>query len=141
MTEIATLRIGMRHCERMVVEDRHTVPKIAGDWPGFADMPPVLATAIMIGFIEQTCIQALRPYLMPGQHSVGTLVKISHSAPTPVGLTVRATVELEAIKGLKLRFKVLCEDETGPIGNGTHERVIIDVERFMRLIEDKKASI
>ena len=66
-------------------------------------MPPVLATAIMIGFIEQTCIQALRPYLAPGQHSVGTLINISHSAPTSVGMTVKANVELEAIKGRKLR--------------------------------------
>ena len=56
-------QVGLRHSEAMLVEPKHTVPQVAPDWPGFADMPPAFATAMMIGFIEQACIQGLRPHL------------------------------------------------------------------------------
>lgn len=86
-----TLRAGLRHTERMVVTPSHTVPRLA-DWPGFSDMPPVFATAMMVGFMEQTCIQALRPYPEEGQRTVGTYVDMSHVAATPVGMEVEAAV-------------------------------------------------
>jgi hypothetical protein len=57
------LFIGLRHVARLVVAPLHTVPEIDDTWPGFRDMPPVLATAVMIAFIEETCVRALRPFL------------------------------------------------------------------------------
>ncbi|MNH36783.1 Fluoroacetyl-CoA thioesterase [compost metagenome] len=93
-------------------------------------MPPVLATAMMIGFIEQTCIEGLRPFLLPGQRTVGTHVDVSHVAATPVGMKVTATVELVAVEGRALLFKVECHDEAGLIGAGSHRRAVIDLARF-----------
>lgn len=131
-------QVGLRHGAEFVVEDRHTVPRVAADWPGFADMPPVLATAIMIGFIEQTCIEGLRPYLTEAQPTVGTHVDISHVAPTPVGLTVRADVELVHIEGRTLTFRVRCHDDKDLIGEGIHKRAIIDIARFGDRLDAKR---
>jgi fluoroacetyl-CoA thioesterase len=135
------LAIGLRHSERLRVEQRHTVPAVEPSWPGFADMPPVLATAMMVGFIEQTCILGLRPFLEPGQHTVGTSIEVSHIAATPAGMTITAEVELAGIEGRSLLFRVRCSDEAGPIGEGTHRRAIIDLERFMQRLQAKAASV
>jgi fluoroacetyl-CoA thioesterase len=124
--------VGLRHCEQFIVEPRHTVPEVDICWPGFQDMPPVLATAMMVAFMEQTCIQGLRPFLALGQHTVGIHVDISHVAATPVGMKVTAEVELIETDGKTLLFKVTCHDETGLIGKGLHRRAIIDVTRFMQ---------
>jgi fluoroacetyl-CoA thioesterase len=121
----------------MIVEPKHTVPQVAPDWPGFADMPPAFATAMMVGFIEQTCIQGLRPHLTATQRTVGTHVDVSHVAATPAGMRVTATVELIEAEGRSLHFRVSCEDEAGLIGEGTHRRVIIDAERFAQRLEVK----
>ncbi|MCP1625283.1 thioesterase family protein [Pseudomonas nitroreducens] len=134
------LAAGLTHSETLVVAERHTVPQVAPDWPGFADMPPVFATAMMIGFIEQTCIEGLRPFLTPEQRTVGTLVDVSHIAATPVGMTVTASVELTAIDGKTLVFRVECRDEAGVIGAGTHRRAIIDLQRFVQRLGEKSAA-
>lgn len=98
-TPLRRLQAGLRHSEQFVVRLRHTVPEIDDAWPGFRDIPPVLATAIMIGFIEQTCVEALRPYLSAEQRTVGTRVDVSHVAATPVGMTVTSEIELVAVDG------------------------------------------
>ncbi|MBP1883607.1 thioesterase family protein [Sinorhizobium mexicanum] len=136
-TELPTLRAGLRHCERLTVTPFHTVPEVDDAWPGFKDMPPVFATAMMIGFIEQTCIEALRPYLPDEQRTVGTHVDVSHAAPTPVGMSVTADVELIAVDERSLLFRVSCYDEAGLIGEGTHRRAIVDLNRFTRRLADK----
>jgi fluoroacetyl-CoA thioesterase len=135
-----TLTVGLRHHEQMVVADRHTVPRVALDWSGFRDMPPVFATAMMIGFIEQTCIEALRPYLSPEQRTVGTHVDVSHVAATPVGGTVTANVELIEAEGRILLFRVACHDDAGLIGEGLHRRAIIDLDRFMHRLASKAGT-
>jgi fluoroacetyl-CoA thioesterase len=124
----------------MKVESSHTVPEVEGTWPGFKGMPPVFATAMMIGFIEQTCIQGLRPYLEESQNSVGTHVDVNHVSATPIGMEVTADVELIAMEGRALTFKVTCSDEKGLIGEGLHKRAIIDVERFMKKLSEKSGS-
>jgi len=137
---IASPAPGLCHEESMVVAAKHTVPEVERDWAGFADMPPVLATAMMVGFIEQTCIQALRPFLSEQQRSVGTHVDVSHIAATPVGMQVRAKVELIEIQGRSLVFRVACFDQSGLIGEGLHRRAIIDLARFLQKIAEKKAE-
>lgn len=134
------LEAGLRHSEEFAVESRHTVPEVDRTWAGFQDMPPVLATAMMIAFMEQTCIQGLRPFLAPGQHTVGIHVDVGHVAATPVGMKVTAEVELVEIDGRTLLFKVACSDETGLIGEGLHRRAIIDVARFMQRLQEKSAG-
>jgi len=138
--QTAPLGPGLVHEESMLVRARHTVPDVERDWPGFVDMPPVLATAMMIGFIEQTCIQALRPFLSEHQRTVGTHVDVSHVAATPVGMRVTAKVELIDVQGRSLVFRVACFDEGGLIGEGNHQRAIIDLARFTQKVAEKAAK-
>lgn len=122
---------GLRHRATMVVRPFHTVPEVDDTWPGFRDMPPIFATAMMIGFLEQTCIEALRPFLPFDQRTVGTRVNVSHISATPVGLTVTADVELVEHVGRTMTFKVSCHDDAGLIGEGTHDRAVVDFDRFV----------
>lgn len=139
--DVPVLRVGLRHTETMTVDEKHLVPALAAQWPDLADMPPAFATAMMIAFIEWTCIQGLRPFLAEGQHSVGAYVGVSHTAATPAGMRVTASVELSELEGRSLVFTVRCEDEAGMIGEGKHRRIIIDGDRFTaRLNEKAKTS-
>lgn len=97
----------------------------------------MFATAMMVGFMEQTCIQALRPYLDEGQRTVGTHVDMSHVAATPVGMEVEACIELVEIQGKAVTFKVACRDAAGLIGEGLHRRAIIDLQRFEQRLAAK----
>lgn len=131
------LAVGLHHCAEFVVEDCHTVPEVETTWPGFKDMPHVLATAMMIGFIEQTCIEGLRPFLSSEERTVGIHVDVSHLAATPVGMMVTAEIELIGIEGKNLRFTVKCRDGSGLIGEGSHRRAIIDLNRFNQRVKEK----
>ncbi|MFH1816864.1 MAG: thioesterase family protein [Pseudomonadota bacterium] len=135
--ETKQLMVGLCHSEKLRVEVRHTVPEVDTTWPGFKDMPPVLATAMMIAFIEETCIMGLRPHLASGQGTVGTHVDVSHVAATPVGMSITAEVELIEAKGKSLLFRVSCRDDAGLIGEGIHRRAIIDVARFNQRVREK----
>ena len=82
--------------------------------------------------------RALAPYLGPDQRTVGTRVEMTHIAATPIGMKVTAEVELVEIKDRTLRFKVACRDERDAIGEGFHERTIIDHSRFMARLARKQ---
>jgi fluoroacetyl-CoA thioesterase len=103
--------------------------------PTFADMPEVLATAFYVAFIEATCLDLVCPFLQEGEYSVGTLVGVTHIAATPIGMKVTAEVD-----GRRLAFKVNCYDEVENIGNGLHERFIINMERFMKKVGKKQKT-
>ncbi len=133
------LKPGLRHRATMRVQQAHGVPAQKPLFGGVADMPPVFATAHMIAFVEWTCVAALAPYLRPDQRTVGTRVEMSHTAATPIGMNVTADIELVEIDGRLLRFKVSCQDEKGTIGDGFHERTIVDYERFMARLARKAA--
>jgi len=128
--------VGLRHSATLEVTPDLTVPRLPAF--GLTDMPPVFATAYMVAFIETTCVAALKPHLAPGQHSVGTHIDVSHLAPTPIGMKVTAEVELLQAEGRKLRFKVSCRDEKDLIGEGFHERFVIDLAKFMARVESKR---
>ena len=132
------LKPGLRHVQTLRVEDALTVRDLAGVYGRGDDMPAVLATAYMIGFIEWTCVDALRPYLDASERSLGTHVDVSHAAATPVGLTVTATVELVEVDGRRLRFRVSCSDGIDVIGAGYHERTVVDGARFLSRLEEKR---
>lgn len=135
---INALNVGLRHENSILVDEALTVPSVSRAFAGFADMPPVFATAFLVGFVEWTCIEALRPFLSAEQRTVGVHVDLSHSAATPIGMRVTAAVELAAIEGRKLRFKVACRDEAEVVCEGTHDRFIIDEARFMVRLEKKR---
>jgi fluoroacetyl-CoA thioesterase len=101
-------------------------------------MPDVFATAMMIGFAEQTCIQALRPYLEEGHGTVGISVKMNHVAPTPIGGKVTASVELKSVEGRRYMFDVQISDTHGVIGVGSHERALINIAKFEQTVSRRK---
>lgn len=92
---------------------------------------------MMVGFIKASCIEAIRDHLDPGEHMVGTHVNLSHVAATPPGMMVRTTVELVVIEGRLLTLRVGAFDEAGSIGEGTHQRAVIDATRFSAKAREK----
>ena len=90
----------------------------------------VYATAMMIALIEKAAVLSVEPYLESGQGTVGTLVNVSHCSATPLGMKVHAETELIEIDRRRLVFKVAAYDECGLIGEGLHERFIIDMKKF-----------
>ena len=80
--------------------------------------------------MERAAVNGLAPYLLSGQQSVGTLVNVRHLAATPLGATVTAHAELLAVEGRRLTFRVSAQDGQEIIGEGLHERALIDLARF-----------
>ena len=99
----------------------------------------VFATPMMIALIEKCAAACVQDELPEGDATVGTLINVSHVAATPVGMKVSATATITAVDGRKICFSVKAEDECGLIGEGTHERVIIHVDRFNDKAKAKKA--
>ncbi len=131
---------GLAHSETITIDKSLTVPALAANFPSLSDMPEVFATPFMVALVEWTCIEAIRPYLSTGQSSVGAKVTMDHVAATPIGMKVTAEVELVAVEGRKLSFQVKCSDERDLIGSGTHDRFIIDVEKFLGRLQSKAGA-
>lgn len=101
---------------------------------------PVLGTPALVALMEQAAVSALEGHLPEGQTSVGVRIDVRHLAATPVGMRVRARAELTAVEGRRLRFRVEAWDDVERIGEATHERVIVDRERFLQRTEAKAAG-
>ncbi len=97
----------------------------------------VFATPMMIALIEQTCYESVLPYLEEGQGTVGTLVNVTHSAATPVGMRVWCESQLVEVDRRRLVFDVKAYDQCGLIGEGRHERFLIDSAKFQAKIDAK----
>ena len=97
----------------------------------------VYATPQLIALIEKTADLSVEPYLEDGQSTVGTLVNVTHCAATPAGMKVHAETELVEVDRRKLTFKVSAYDERGLIGEGVHERFIIDIAKFQAKADSK----
>lgn len=98
---------------------------------------PVLATPAMIALMENAATKASIPYLADDETTVGTLINVKHLSATPVGGTVTCKAELVDMDGRKLVFRVAAEDNTGLIGEGTHERFIVKKEKFLAKAQEK----
>jgi fluoroacetyl-CoA thioesterase len=133
---IDDLKPGLRHSATITVGEALAVPAQARLFDPLTEMPPVFATAQMIAFVEWTCVAALAPYLA-AERTVGTRVDMTHTAATPIGMKVTAEIELIELDGRRLRFKASCRDEVESIGEGFHERTIIDHARFMQRLARK----
>ena len=131
MAEAGKLAVGLRHSRSVTVTDEMT--------PAHLRNEPirVLSTPDMIRLIEGTAIEAVAPYLAPGQSTVGTRVDVAHLAATLVGMTVTITVELTEIDRRRLGLRVEVRDELDEAGKGTHERFIIDAAQRLPRLEDK----
>jgi fluoroacetyl-CoA thioesterase len=132
---------GITHSFSFRIPETKTVPHLFPEAPEFRTMPRVLATGFMVGLVEWTCMQLIAPYLdIPAEQSVGTDVRLDHTAATPPGLIVTVQVKLEAVEGRKLSFSVSAHDGVDPICKGTHERFLIDTARFNAKVSAKQAA-
>lgn len=91
----------------------------------------VFATPSMIALMENAACEAIKASLQPGESSVGTKVNISHLKASALEDTITATATLTEIDGRRLVFEVVANDSKGIIGEGTHERFIINIEKFL----------
>lgn len=100
-------------------------------------LAPVFATPMMISMMENTCAQSVEKLLAEGESTVGTAVNITHDAATPVGMKVWCESELVEVDRRHLVFEVKAYDEAGLIGQGSHDRFVIDSEKFMAKVNAK----
>ena len=105
-----------------------------------AALPPVFATPMMVTAMENAALNAVRDYLDPGESAVGTVVNIRHLAATPAGHRVTAEAVVTKVDGRRIEFDVTARDDIEEIGNGTHERMVVDLTRLAQRLEAKKRS-
>jgi fluoroacetyl-CoA thioesterase len=136
-----SLKPGIEHEFRYRVPESKTVPALYPESPEFQAMPRVFATGFLVGLIEWACIRAVNPHLdWPREMTVGTHVNLSHEAATPPGMEVRVQVRLTEVDGRKLTFVVEADDGMQVVSRGTHQRFVIDAERFNERMRHKAAS-
>lgn len=104
------------------------------------DVIPALSTPGMIWEMEAAARKALEPYLDENENSVGTKIEVAHLAPTPIRMQVTARARVTAVDGRKVVFAVEAYDAKEKIGEGTHERYVIDVGRFSGRLATKRAE-
>ena len=131
--ELAELRPGLRGEAGLVVSAEHTAPRVG------SGAIAVLATPVMINLMEAAALAAVERFLPPGYQSLGTLLNVRHIAATPVGMRVQATAIVQAVESRTIRFTVEAHDERERIGDGTHERVVVNVEKFDQRVKRKLA--
>ena len=120
-----SLKVGMSHEQTIT-----TTPEMGIVHLG-PDAPSMYSTPAMIQLMEGTCVQFLTPHMGEGEQTVGFHVDVKHLAPTQIGQKVTGKVSLNEIKGRRLLFTVEAFNEDGTkIGEGKHERAVIDISRF-----------
>jgi len=131
MALVLDLPPGLKGVAELVVGEQHTAPRIG------SGRIRVLATPVMINLIEAAALAAVEQSLPEHHQSLGTHLDVTHVAATPVGMKVRATAEVIKVEGRTIYFRVRCDDERELIGEGTHERVVVNVERFDARVQAK----
>jgi len=126
---------GLRGSATLVVGDEHTAPSIG------SGKVRVLATPVMINLIEAAALAAVEHLLPAGYQSLGTRLDVRHIAATPVGMRVTASAEVLAVQGRTMNFRVEARDERELIGDGTHERVVVNVAKFDQRVQRKLQAL
>lgn len=127
-----SLEVGISGNKKLVVTEAMTAKEM-----GSGELP-VYATPSMIALMENTAFESVSDYLEEGQGTVGTLLNVKHLSATPVGMEVTCESKLIEIDRKRLVFEVKAFDAMGCIGEGTHERFIIDNQKFLDRAESKK---
>lgn len=125
------IRPGLSGTADLVVGEEHTAPRVG------SGAIHVLATPVMINVIEAAALAAVERLLPPGHQSLGTVLNVRHIAATPVGMRVRATATVQKVEKRTIYFTVEAHDERELIGDGTHERVVVNVEKFDQRVKRK----
>jgi fluoroacetyl-CoA thioesterase len=128
---LARIKPGLTGSAEIVVGPEHTAPFVG------SGRIAVLATPVMINVIEAAALAAIEHLLPAGHQSLGIHLDVSHTAATPVGVRVTATAEVISLEGRTVTFRVEVRDEFEPIGGGTHQRVVVSVERFDERVQRK----
>jgi predicted thioesterase len=125
------IRPGLSGTAELIVAPEHTAPRVG------SGRVAVLATPVMINLIEAAALAAVEHLLPAGHQSLGIHLDVRHFAATPVGLRVTASAEVTGVEGRTVTFRVEARDEREPIGEGTHQRVVVNVERFDARVQRK----
>src|ERR1700704_34167 len=128
------LHTGLTGSAELVVGEEHTAPRIG------SGKVHVLATPVMINLIEAASLAAVEHLLPEGYQSLGTLLNVRHIAATPVGMRLRATAVVLGGEGRTIRFRVEAHDEKELVGDGSHERVVVNVAKFDQRVQKKLGS-
>jgi predicted thioesterase len=131
MIDLSGLRIGMKGSAELLVAAEHTAPRVG------SGRVPVLATPVMINVIEAAALAAIESLLPAGHQSLGIHLDVRHFAATPVGMRIRASATLVDIEGRTLALRVEACDESEPIADGWHKRVVVNVQRFDQRLQTK----
>lgn len=124
---------GAKGFAELLVRPEHTASHVG------SGQIAVLATPVMVNLMEAAALDAVERRLPEGRQTLGIRLEVSHVAATPVGMRVRAYAELVTVDGRRLVFRVSAEDEVETIGEGIHERVIVNVARFDQRVAEKAA--
>lgn len=125
------LKPGLQGSAELVVGEEHTAPRVG------SGRVHVLATPVMINLFEAAALDAIERLLPAGHQSLGTVLNVRHIAATPVGMRVTARAEVTGVEGRTIRFRLEAHDERELIGDGTHERVAVNVAKFDLRVQKK----
>lgn len=131
MTDLTKLHPGLEGHAELLVGEEHTAPRIG------SGRVRVLATPVMINLMEAAALDAAENLIPAGHQSLGTHLDVRHVAATPVGMRVRATARLVSVEGRTLQFRVEAHDEKDLIGDGSHQRLVVNVARFDQRVQAK----
>ena len=126
-----SIETSMKGRAEAVVAQENTAPPVG------SGMVPVFATPYMIALMENAAVNAVQAQLAPDEGTVGSRLDVTHDAATPIGMKVWAEAEVTAVEGRKLTFDVAAYDEAGRIGGGTHQRFIIQPDKFLAKVQGK----
>jgi fluoroacetyl-CoA thioesterase len=129
--DLPRLRPGLRGEAFLTVGEEHTAPRVG------SGAIHVLATPVMINLFEAAALAAVEHWLPEGHQSLGTVLNVRHIAATPVGMRVTASATVERVDGRTIHFRVEARDERELIGDGTHERVVVNVAKFDQRVQRK----
>ena len=133
----SSLKPGLTHRLIFRVPENKTVPYLYPEAPAFTEMPKVFATGFMVGLFEWACIELLKDHLDPGEGSLGIAVAVDHVAATPPGLTVTVDAECTALDGRRVSFDVRGHDGVDVIGQGRHQRMVVNWDIFGERVANK----
>jgi fluoroacetyl-CoA thioesterase len=132
--DLSKLRPGLTGSAELLVGSEHTAPSIG------SGVIAVLGTPVMINLMEAAALAAAEHLIPPGHQSLGIHLDVRHVAATPIGMRARATAELTHVDGRTLTFRVEARDEKETIGDGTHQRVVVNVARFDQRVQAKATT-
>jgi predicted thioesterase len=131
--DLDALKPGLTGRAELTVGEEHTAPRVG------SGLVHVLATPVMINLFEAAALDAVDQYLPAGYQSLGTVLNVRHIAATPVGMTVFSVARIIKVEGRTVFLAVEARDEKELIGDGLHERVVVNVEKFSQRVAKKSA--